>query len=238
MFWLWRGWGAALGNPESAAGAASSLRYVCESCGQYLGPAAEEVLSALQKCQAPGASTPSSLPGPPGSLNLQERYVQQVCPGMTCCGRCQCFESGRCLPPISCSQRLCCSRAIGGQSAEVDWSRPGMHAAFSASHCSTVDRPTSQRKPCPVSSCIHCAAAARQSGLPPAPATRLGGLGGVACQVVEAACHLAVHMPQERRKAVLSGVLAFVTQPMQAALQAGNEELVVIMADRLTIVFR
>ena len=54
-------------------------------------------------------------------------------------------------------------------------------------------------------------------------------------QVVEAAATLVQHMPPDKRKAVLNGILGFITQPMQAALQQNAEDQVVIMADRLTV---
>lgn len=57
-------------------------------------------------------------------------------------------------------------------------------------------------------------------------------------QVMEAAAYLVGHMPQEQRNSVLSGMLGIVTGPMHAALAAGDVETVVVMADRLTIIFR
>ena len=41
-------------------------------------------------------------------------------------------------------------------------------------------------------------------------------------------------MQPDRRKVVLGGILGFITQPLQTALQQNSEEIVVIMAARLT----
>lgn len=56
--------------------------------------------------------------------------------------------------------------------------------------------------------------------------------------MVEAAAYLVAHMPLDKRKAVIAGILGFITQPLQSALEQNNEEAVVLMADRLTVVFR
>lgn len=57
-------------------------------------------------------------------------------------------------------------------------------------------------------------------------------------QVIEAVSLLMTHMQADRRQGVLRGVLSLITQPLQEALQHNSEEGVVMMADRLTVVFR
>ena len=67
---------AALGNQESAVGAASALRHMCEACTGLLGPVAEELLAAYAKTQGMGPLDKGSVRN--GQLQLQERLVLQV----------------------------------------------------------------------------------------------------------------------------------------------------------------
>ena len=69
---------AALGHPESAPGAASALRQVCEACSGMLGPVAEELLGTYARTQGMGPIEKGVVKN--GDLQLQERLVLQVTP--------------------------------------------------------------------------------------------------------------------------------------------------------------
>ena len=69
---------AALGSQESAAGAASALRHMCEACSGLLGPVADELLATYAKTQGLGPLEKGAVRN--GQLQLQERYVLQVRP--------------------------------------------------------------------------------------------------------------------------------------------------------------
>ena len=67
---------AGLGHAESAPGAASALRQMCEACSGLLDSVAEELLGTYARTQGMGPIEKGTVRN--GQLQLQERLVLQV----------------------------------------------------------------------------------------------------------------------------------------------------------------